>query len=82
MKRYSIYSIIILAALFIVFGGCQKETYELGDLIAPTNVNLSFEIVGADDENPYGDGSGLVNFVATANSVITYNFEFGDDTDN
>jgi hypothetical protein len=61
--------------------GCQKE-YEMGELKTPRNVNLTYEIVGADDQNPNGDGSGLVNFTATATDAITFNFDFGDGKDN
>lgn len=81
MKKISQYILVSLTGLFLIISGCQKE-YEMGELKAPTNVNLTFEIVGADDSNPYGDGSGLVNFTATADSEITYRFDFGDDTDN
>ena len=81
MKRLSQYTIaLVLIGLILITGGCQKQ-YELGDLIAPTNVTLAFEIVGADAENPYGDGSGQVKFTATAQNVITFNYEFGDGQD-
>ena len=35
---------------------------------------VNAEIVGASAENPYGDGSGVVNFTATADDVITYKY--------
>ncbi|HAF30822.1 MAG TPA: hypothetical protein DCG75_17420 [Bacteroidales bacterium] len=34
-----------------------------------------------DTENPYGDGSGIVNFTASAENEITFNFDFGDGKD-
>ncbi|PLW94233.1 MAG: hypothetical protein C0591_13145 [Marinilabiliales bacterium] len=74
------YILVIMLGLALFLGGCQKE-YEMGELKTPTNVNLTFEIVGADEENPNGDGSGLVNFVATADNAITFNFYFGDGKD-
>lgn len=78
MKRYNQYIAVMLIVLFaIAISSCQKE-YQLGDLVAPSNVNLTYEIVGADAENPNGDGSGQVNFTATADHVITFNFDFGD----
>ncbi len=78
MKKNIQYISIILFALLFVISGCQKDSYELGDLVAPSNVTLNYEIVGVDAENPNGDGSGLVNFIATADNKITFNFEFGD----
>jgi hypothetical protein len=80
MKTLSLYTLVILTGLLLITGGCQKE-YQLGDLITPTNVNLSFEVAGADDLNPYGDGSGIVNFTATADNEITFTYEFGDGKD-
>lgn len=74
------YILVTLIGLVLFTSGCQKE-YELGELKTPTNVNITYEIVGADDENPNGDGSGLVNFTATANDAITFNFDFGDGKD-
>lgn len=75
------YIITLLSAILIVFGSCTKE-YVPGQLTAPDNVTLTYEIAGADDENPYGDGSGIVTFTATANNEITYNYMFGDGQDN
>lgn len=79
MKQYI--SVMLIGLLFISFG-CQKDAYELGELTAPSNLNVTYEIVGADAENPNGDGSGVVNFTATADNEITFNFEFGDGKDN
>ena len=62
----------ILGVFFLsilLFTGCQEEDKEFGDLIAPTNITLSYEVLGQDDENPNGDGSGIVNFSATAESI-------------
>ncbi|MBN1985651.1 MAG: hypothetical protein JW761_05070, partial [Prolixibacteraceae bacterium] len=66
MIKYSKLIWVLLIGLQLVFGGCQKEEYELGELITPTNIMLNYEIKGANSENPYGDGSGVVNFTATA----------------
>lgn len=81
MKRYSKYILVAIMGFFIVFNSCQKDEYDLGDLKVPTNVTLSYEIVGVDAENPNGDGSGMVNFTANATNAITYKYDFGDGTD-
>ncbi len=78
MKRSSQFLFIALAAMLLVFSGCKKDEHDLGELVAPSNVTLSYEIVGANAENPFGDGSGMVNFTASAANAITYTFDFGD----
>ena len=65
-----------------LFTSCQDEDQEFGALKAPTNITLNYEILGQDADNPNGDGSGIVNFSATADDAITYIFSFGDNTDN
>ena len=75
-----------IIGLFILsislFTSCQDEDQEFGALKAPTNITLNYEILGQDADNPNGDGSGIVNFSATADDAITYIFSFGDNTDN
>jgi len=68
----------LLVAALLILSSCQQEEYSLGDLISPSNVTLSYVIVGADVENPYGDGSGMVNFTGSADHAITTNYDFGD----
>lgn len=57
--------------LIIAFISCEDETYEFGDLTAPTNLQLSYDIVGS-DVNPLGDGTGVVNFKISANNALSY----------
>ena len=54
--------------------GCEEDDYELGPINSPSNLQVSVDIVGADDLNPYGDGSGVVNFAATASNASSYEF--------
>ncbi|XMO87938.1 family 16 glycosylhydrolase [Algibacter sp. AS12] len=77
MKNFKYY-IGLLLALTLVFTSCQEDDASIGDIITPSNVTISAEVVGLDADNPYGDGSGFVNFTATANDEITYQFNFGD----
>ncbi|MEZ5195213.1 MAG: hypothetical protein R2764_02045 [Bacteroidales bacterium] len=81
MKRISQYLFITFIGLSLITVSCQKDDYELGALITPTNVTLSYEIVGVDAEHPYGDGSGVVNFTAGADNAITFTYDFGDGRD-
>lgn len=78
MKKLNIYILTLVTAMF-VFTACEKDEPELGDLITPTGLTVSYEIQGVDNENPYGDGSGFVTFTANASNAISYYFDFGDD---
>ena len=72
---------VALALIAFTFSACQEEDQEFGPVTAPSNLSVSFEVVGANADNPQGDGSGFVIFSATANDAITYRFNFGDNTD-
>lgn len=65
---------IFLAAAF--FTGCEEETYEFGDLDAPTNLVINADVIGLSAENPNGDGSGEVNVTVNAQNAITYKIGF------
>lgn len=69
------------AILLIAFSGCNKDEHELGDLKTPTALSLTYEIVGVTADFPNGDGSGMVEFTATANNAISYTYDFGDGRD-
>lgn len=62
---------LFLALAFFV--SCEEETFEFGDIIAPSNIQISTEILGQ-DVNPTGDGSGVVHVNVTADNAITYKF--------
>ncbi len=75
MKHYKILKIVLFSSL-LAFIGCQEDDYSFGDIIAPSNIQISAEIVGADANNPNGDGSGVVNFTATADNAVSYKYAF------
>jgi len=66
--------IITFLSLALVLGSCEKETYEFGELVAPSNLVVTADIVGADATHPNGDGSGTVHFNVSADNAITYRF--------
>jgi len=76
------YILAFLLGFQLIFSGCDDNNVELEQLVTPSNVDLTFEVVGVDSENPYGDGSGMVNFTASAANEITFNYLFGDGKDN
>jgi hypothetical protein len=77
MKNY-IKKIGMIALFIAAITGCAEDDHSFGDLIAPTNLEVQHTIVGADANNINGDGSGFVDFVATADNAISYKFIFSD----
>ena len=65
--------ILTFLSLALIFSACEEETYEFGDITAPSNLQITAEIVGQ-DVNPTGDGSGVVHLNVTADNAITYKF--------
>jgi hypothetical protein len=70
------YTIGIILLILVIIAGCQEETYEFGDLVAPSNLVINADIVGLSDENPNGDGSGEVTVTVNAQNAITYHIGF------
>lgn len=68
------FNLVIVVATIITFMGCQENDYSFGEIIAPSNIEITAEIVGADANNPNGDGSGAVNFKATADNAVSFKF--------
>lgn len=78
MKNLSKY--ILLFATLLLLVNCQDDDHSFGDINSPSGLVVDAVIVGEDTENPDGDGSGLVNFTATANNAISYKYIFSDGT--
>ncbi len=78
MKKINKY-LLLIASLFLIIG-CEEEDNMFGDLTAPQNLVIEAGIVGLDGTNPYGDGSGIVNFTAKADNAISYKYIFSDGT--
>ena len=70
--KYLFKSLLVITTL--IFTSCETEDHEFGDIVNPTNLEVSADIVGADDNNPNGDGSGTVHLTAIADNAITYKF--------
>ena len=71
----------LLFSAMVAFYGCQEDEYSFGDIVTPSNIQITAESVGADAANPYGDGSGVVNFAATADNAVSYKYVFnGEET--
>ena len=74
MKKFKYILVLISVVLFTT--SCQDDDFSVGEIITPTNLQLTAEIVGADAANPNGDGSGIVNFTSSADNSITYRYNF------
>lgn len=62
----------------LTLSSCQDDERELGEIIPPTNLSVETIIVGQDNENPHGDGSGKVQFVAKADNALSYDIVFNN----
>ena len=80
MKKFHLITKISLI-LLIMASSCQDDDTVFGSIESPTNLQVQVTIAGQDAENPNGDGSGMVNFTATAQNAITYKFIFSDGTE-
>ena len=78
MKNLKYLSILFLS--LVVLTACEEDSYEFGPILSPSNLQVNVDIVGANVENPFGDGSGIVNFTATANNAISYEFIINGET--
>jgi len=57
-----------------MFVSCSEENYEFGQIIIPSKIEFSVEVLGADATNPYGDGTGQVVFKTTANNALAFKY--------
>lgn len=72
------YSIIIFSCFFCMAtiscsGSSDDPIVDAGDIL-PSNLSVSVNVVGKNSNNLYGDGSGIVNFTASANNAVKYGF--------
>lgn len=49
--------------------------------ITPSNLQLSITIIGSDANNPYGDGSGVIQCFASATNAVKYGFKIGNSSE-
>jgi len=69
MKKFSVLTLLVVSFLVsTLVTSCSGSDDDNGIL------SLDVSIVGANDSNSYGDGSGVVNFKATATNAVKYGF--------
>ena len=85
MKKLPVITIFILSLLLSGMliscsgssdGSGPSEDDNIPEAIIPSNLTLSINIVGADNNNPYGDGSGVIQCTASATDAVKYGFKF------
>ena len=74
IQRYIQLGLLLLS--LVLLHSCEENTYEFGDIVTPSNINIVAEIIGQDATNPNGDGSGVVNFTATADDALSFKFVY------
>ncbi len=74
IQRYIQLGLLLLS--LVLLHSCEENTYEFGDIVTPNNINIVAEIIGQDATNPNGDGSGVVNFTATADDALSFKFVY------
>jgi len=75
MTQYIKYCLGALT-LLLVISVCKKKDYNMGDIIAPSDVMINTKIVGQDATHPDGNGSGNVEINLTGNHVLAYKIDY------
>lgn len=74
------FAIGLIGILLISCGGGSDDP-DIPDpepeVVMPSNLSLSISIVGKDDANPNGDGSGTIQCTAHATDAVKYVYRFG-----
>ncbi|WP_406685161.1 glycoside hydrolase family 16 protein [Seonamhaeicola sp. MEBiC1930] len=71
---------LVIMVTFLSFLSCSSSDNEGGESNAPTNLLISSVKIGADANNPNGDGSGVVNFTITATNATSYSVLINNET--
>lgn len=74
------YNLLLLIVVLISIWSCTKRDYSFGEIKTPTNLQLEASVVGVNNTNPDGDGSGEVEIIAKAEGAIAYRIDYGDGT--
>jgi hypothetical protein len=71
IKNYS-----FIAAFVLLFSGCEKKEFSMGNLVAPSEVVINTTIVGQSTATPNGDGSGDVQIALSGKGVLSYKIDY------
>jgi hypothetical protein len=82
MNIKNLYTLILASFATLTFFSCEIDSFaesdehSFGDIVAPSNIQVTADIKGQDADNPNGDGSGVVDFTVTAENAISYKFVY------
>ncbi|MET2986497.1 glycoside hydrolase family 16 protein [Aureibaculum conchae] len=74
--KFGSIAIILLLGVLYSCGGDSKDMPN--QEVIPSNLTLNIEIVGANQNIPYGDGLGQIKCTATATNAVKYGFKFNN----
>lgn len=72
--------LILTVVLLSISSSCSDGGSTTAEEITPSNLVVRTEIGGKTAITPNGDGSGMVNFMISANNATSYKISFGDGT--
>lgn len=72
----------IVFLLLLVLMSCSHNDGEgpTNEVAKPSNLSITVNVVGKDNENPNGDGSGEVSFIMSASNATTYKVLINNET--
>jgi len=68
----------IMAIMIMVVASCKEDSFTFGDLTPPAQPEADLTVIGKDDANPDGDGSGKIELLIKSEGAINYKVDFGD----
>ena len=63
---------LLIISFLITLQSCSNSDTNDPESSTPSNLTIISEIIGQSNENPHGNGSGIVNFTFHANNVSSY----------
>lgn len=76
--KNNIINTVLSVFMLVIYTSCVDDDFDIGAFTAPSNIEVTSQVMGVTEEMPYGDGSGRVNFSATAENAMTYKFVYSD----
>ncbi|WP_348810355.1 glycoside hydrolase family 16 protein [Flavobacterium maritimum] len=71
--------LFIVSAVFLALLSCSdSNSSEATVTVKPSNLSVAPTLVGANEQNPNGDGSGTVHFNISANNAVSYKIALGN----
>jgi hypothetical protein len=75
------YNIGFFLSLALLFSSCQDDDIAVGDIVTPSNIQITAKYIDDGAESaPPGLGSGNVEFAATADNVISFQYVYNGST--